>query len=375
MSGSTRGEPGAAQYGSGPTRGIYSTIDYLYAQGVKDGRERGLREGACREVCKLLLRHGRRTFGDPSEEQRAVPEALADHLDLGQLERLRDRLPDVSSWAELLEGTTPAPDPPAPPEYLLPCDFDPSPMPPSIDTYAKVELLTGQPAVVHLRFQRLYQEDLGAILYRENRRLAEKYGQMVQTVVLVLWPGADGPAVTGEFHTPGGEVFRYLLTRLWEKDADEMFDSPATAAFAPLARFAPERLPEIVRRMINVITAQDDAEAQSSFWSMAYSSMGLRYPAEQVHELLAPVMPRILAHKDARTMMSEGYYAGQSRAEGDGAGRAARDWVLALGTRRLGEPTTALREQLETVANLERLEQIAVQLRKAATWPEALAPA
>jgi hypothetical protein len=48
--------------------------------------------------------------------------------------------------------------------------------------------------------------------------------------------------------------------------------------------------------------------------------------------------------------------------------------VLWLGTRRLSEPPPSVREALETLPTLERLEQIAGRLRKASTWPEALTP-
>src|SRR5262249_17032759 len=156
-------------------------------------------------------------------------------------------------------------------------------------------------------------------------------------IVFLLWPGADGPAMTGKYRLPTGEVFRYHLTKLWEKDVDELFNSIATVAFAPLARFAPERLPEVVRRLEEGIatTAKNDDE-KTNVWFLAYSSMGLRYPAAQVNDLLAHKLPFLLQTPQCRRLLSDGYYAGHSRGEEEGQFQATRRWVLRLGSQRLG---------------------------------------
>jgi hypothetical protein len=355
--------------------GIYSTVDYLRAQGARDGKERGLQEGACRQTCKLLLRHGKRAFGDPGQDQRDALEALADRLGLAELERLCERFPRATNWAELLDGMTVPQEAPAAPEYLLPFEFDPTPLPPSIDNYFKVELTDGGSEVIHLRFQRLYQEDLGAILHRESEQLRQRYGGSVRTVVLLLWPGADGPAMTGEHRLPGGGVYQYNVTRLWEKDADEMVNSPATAVFAPLARFDPERLPEVLRRVGETLTAHaKDEEMLDKMWGLTYCCMGLRYPAEQVNELLAPVLPLIYRSQDTKGVLSEGYYEGHSSAQAEGALRATQRWVLTLGGQRLSEPPAGVEAALAGIRSLERLEQLAARVLKTATWQEALAP-
>ena len=63
---------------------MYSTLVWLHEQGEKDGRERGLREGECRELRKLLLRHGKRRFGEPTSEQLALLDVLAERWGLAQ---------------------------------------------------------------------------------------------------------------------------------------------------------------------------------------------------------------------------------------------------------------------------------------------------
>jgi hypothetical protein len=353
---------------------IYSTVAYLYDEGQKEGRQRGIQEGACRQLAKLLSRHGKRSFGPLQPEQRNVLESLTDRLGLVQLEQLRDRYLSAQNWAELLAGVTIPESPPTQPEYLLPFEFDPTPMPPSIDQYAKVRTEDGEAAVVHLRFQRLYQEDLGAILFRESVHLRERYRCPVKSVVLVLWKGADGPALTGQYRDPSGSLFCYQITRLWEKDVDEMLGSCGTIPFAPLARGAPERLPEIVHRMAEVISSQaKDQETIENLWGLAYLCMGLRYPAEQVNTLLADVLPTIYQCEDAKRVMSDGYYAGVSQGQEKGALQAMQCWVLTLGKRRLGEPPSNVPPAVEMIRSQERLEQLAARVLKGATWKEVLA--
>jgi hypothetical protein len=58
--------------------------------------EEGLKKGVVEETQRLILRLGQIRFGPPDAPTRTAVEALKD------LERLSERLLDVSSWAELL---------------------------------------------------------------------------------------------------------------------------------------------------------------------------------------------------------------------------------------------------------------------------------
>jgi predicted transposase YdaD len=67
------------------------------AEGIAEGRVEGKLEGA-REV---VLRLGRRRFGEPDA---ATQTALASLHDIERLEQLAERLLEVESWQELLKG-------------------------------------------------------------------------------------------------------------------------------------------------------------------------------------------------------------------------------------------------------------------------------
>ncbi|CAN5487540.1 hypothetical protein BH10PLA2_BH10PLA2_23760 [soil metagenome] len=352
---------------------IYSTVDFLQAEGERDGRLRGHHEGACRQACKLLLRFGKRAFGPPTDALRGQFQTLSEQGDLDQLERLLNRLPNATGWNYLVPTASSASTLPGPPDYLLPMEVDLTPVGPSIDQYAKMSLFAGKEVVIHLRFQRMYQKNLGEVLYKESRRLRGEGNLEVMTAVTLLWPGADGPDVTGEFRT-GKEVFRYQLVRLWEKDADEILAKPGMAMFAPLSRFAPERLPEILQRMSEKIAEQTDKETRENMWSIVYFCMGLIHPAERVHELLPHLLAQMRTRPDGRSMLSRGYYAGHSTSLAEGALATTRRFLFKSGTARLLEPTPALRQTLSAITNLERLEQIAARIQTAQTWQESLTP-
>jgi hypothetical protein len=356
--------------------GIYSTLDYLHSVGFRDGRERGLQAGTCRQLGKLLLRHGKRRLGSPREEQQTLLDHLIDRVALGPLEQARDRYLSAPDWVALLADLSAPEARPADPEYLLPFEIDPEPMPPSIDHYAQVTMRgTGKPSIIHLRFQRLYQENIGAVLYRESQRLQTEHHCPVQTAVTILWTGADGPAMTGEYAIPSGGTFHYLVTRLWEKDVESSFQSISTVSYAPLCKFPPEQLPDVVRRMDEYIeqSGRDENEKQI-LWVVAYSSMGLRWPAEQVNALLAKHLPMLLGRHECRSTLSEGFYEGYTKGEAEGVRQATLRWVLKLGGRRLGEAPPAVAQALETERAVDRLEQLASRALKAASWQEVLAP-
>ena len=68
-------------------------------EGRKEGRKEGEKKGQIAGAQKLLFHLGRSRLGPISKKARAAIEAIDD---LTRLERLGERLLDVSSWAELL---------------------------------------------------------------------------------------------------------------------------------------------------------------------------------------------------------------------------------------------------------------------------------
>jgi hypothetical protein len=355
---------------------VYSTWKFVHGEGMQDGRERGRREGACGQLGKLLLRHGKRLRESPTPEQQELLDRLVATLDLEQLEQVRDRLLSAGDWAGLLRDIEPSGEVPPQPAYLVPCEFDPGPLAPSIDEYAVMERrFLGGKLILHIRIQRLYQDDIGAVLYQDSKRLEAEQHCPNQTAVMLLCESADGPAMTGEYAIPGGGTYHYVLTRVWERDAEEMLQGAGLAIYAPLARFASGGLPDLLRRVEQVIErdARNEQDRENA-WVVLYGSMGLRYPAEQVNALLAHKLPYLRQTAVWRDIASAGYQAGCSQGYPEGAVQVSRRWILHLGGQRLGPPPTEIATALEAVTNLERLEQLAARVLKEADWQTTLAP-
>ena len=66
---------------------------------IAKGRAEGRAEGQAVEARKILLRQGSKRFGPADARARGAVEAITD---IDRLEKLTERLLDVSSWDELL---------------------------------------------------------------------------------------------------------------------------------------------------------------------------------------------------------------------------------------------------------------------------------
>jgi hypothetical protein len=76
-----------------------SGYQLILAEGEAKGRAEGEAKGRSAEAKAILLRLGRKRFGDPDTATVAALEAITD---LAYLESLSDRVLDVGSWQELL---------------------------------------------------------------------------------------------------------------------------------------------------------------------------------------------------------------------------------------------------------------------------------
>jgi hypothetical protein len=184
----------------------------------------------------------RRKFGANDAAGEALLDALARARAGDVLRQLGLSLLEKSGWDDWLAGIEPPP--PAAddfPEFAREeeKEIDLEPEPAFIDLTAKVSTGRG-PMIIHSRLQKWYQPDLGEVLYKESRRLEERFKTPVMVAVVLLWPSADGPAVTGRYQgtdARGRKVdFRYEVRRAWEMEPEAALASTATLMMVPLAR-------------------------------------------------------------------------------------------------------------------------------------------
>jgi len=260
----------------------------------------------------------------------------------------------------------------------LQIDFEPSG--PSIDTYMKVGLTDGGDAVVHMRIQKWYQPDLDRHLYQESRKLERKYGMPPMVVVILMWPPAEGPGMTGRFEERDArgkvqKVFTYTMRRAWEMTAEEVTHSPGTMLLAPLTKGSKQRMPEIVQMVKRGMEQNKaDAKTREMVWDAFYWSMGLICDLEEAHRALGDMLPVIHASRNYLSAKGQAFLDAYSPAQLEGPPAAARALVLRQANRRFGELPGAA-DTLAAITSVEDLEALAQRVLTAADWASLLTKA
>lgn len=158
------------------------------------------------------------------------------------------------------------------------------------------------------------------------------------------------------------------MVRLWQRPVEPILAGGlGTLPLAPLADVPPEALPAVVARMDERLAAAPKSQ-QAELWTATYILMGLRYPADVAHRLL----------REVRAMRESSTYQailaeGKAEGETEGALKEARKLLLALGSRRFGAPSPAVRDTLASIATVQRLEQLSERLLDVESWDELLA--
>jgi predicted transposase YdaD len=220
-----------------------------------------------------------------------------------------------------------------------------------------------------LELQATYDSDMARRLLRYAVLIHVRYELPVETVVVLLRPEADGPAMQGtySFTVPRRRratlTFRFRVLRIWERPAEELLSGGlATLPLTLLANVSRASLPDAVRRMEERIEREAPTRA-ADLWTAAYLLSGLRYERDFVADLLKGVR----ALKESTT-----YQAIIEEGEAIGRIQEARQILLRLGTRRFGNTTPTIEAALNAVLSLEELERLLIRLLEVESWDELL---
>ena len=249
-----------------------------------------------------------------------------------------------------------------------------------------------EPFIVHTEF--LSGRDLGLPqrTFWYNTLLSQKYDVPVWSVIVLLRPAADGPELTGVFEKsfPGrGQtlVFRYEVIRIWLEPPEKLLTAGlAVLPLAPVSNVAPEQLEGVVRAVAERLKREADPQVMTTLWTATTVLMGLRHPREQVKSIIEGVRDMILGIRGIeeswvyQDIFAEGEAKG--RAEGEAKGRAegkaegaveeARNALLRLGRKKLGEPDERVLSLVAALGDLDRLNLLLDALLEAARWDDLL---
>ncbi len=112
-------------------------------------------------------------------------------------------------------------------------------------------------------------------------------------------------------------------------------------------------------------------------WSAVYILMGLRYDQALVQRLLQGVrgMKESVTYQAIlQEGKAEGLALGEAKGivmgKAEGKAEEARRLLLLLGRDAFGEPSGAVQAAIRAVTDVQRLEQLAIQVKNAASWDE-----
>jgi predicted transposase YdaD len=229
------------------------------------------------------------------------------------------------------------------------------------------------PWLAHVESQAGYDPRMPQRLLRYNALLDERHDCPVMSVLMLLRPEADGPALTGSLHrtlsvAPDYLDFRYGIIRVWEEPVERILAGGlATLPLAPLAKVRPSELPKVIRRMEERLRREASPGDAALLWTATYLLMGLRYSADQVQALLQGVR-NMKESSTYQAILAEG------RTEGFGEGREeeARTLLLRLGRKRFGPPGRRISAAIKGITDVQRIEQLTERLLDVKSWDELL---
>lgn len=236
------------------------------------------------------------------------------------------------------------------------------------DKVLRVEAIP--PYLLHLEFVAGHDAaDLPTALNKRNILLDDRHGLLVRSVVVLLRPSADSPALT-ELRQRGFpeelpyNVFGYRVIRVWKIPPDHLLAGGlGTLPFAPISAVTEEELPGIIQQMERRLRRREATRLAGQLWAATYILLGLQHSPTTAQALLQGV----LSMKESTTyqaILQEGLQEGLAK----GAVKEACKLLLRLGSKKLGQPGARTQAALAKIADLARLETLIERLETVASW-------
>jgi hypothetical protein len=238
---------------------------------------------------------------------------------------------------------------------------------------------------MHIDFQAGPDARVPQRVHGYNALLEDRHELPVRSAVVLLRPAADLRNLTGVYERgfpdePAYLVFRYQVIRIWKVAAERLLAGEiGLLPLAPISSVTPAELPHIVDAMKRKLRKRSVAEAKD-LWTAAYVLMELRYDPHLIDQVLQGVIAmeesvtyQAIIAKGKHEGVQEGRLEGLQTGREEGRVGEARKILLLQGRDRLGEPDASTRAALESVTDVQRVEQWILSLNKAGSWQELLA--
>jgi hypothetical protein len=229
-----------------------------------------------------------------------------------------------------------------------------------------------RPHLIHIEVQARWDNTLARRMWRYNALLDLKYDLRVRSVALLLRPSADSKQMTGvlDLRLPDGDrvaEFHYSVVRAWQQPVEPLLTGPlATLPMATLADVPVADLPDILYQIDSRLMAETSPENAAIMMVRTLFLAGMRMDPEHVEEL----------KRGLRTMniLKESSFSRPYYEEGEKKGKitGAKKLLIHMGRARFGRLDKATRVKIESINDMERLEDLSVRLLNVASWADLL---
>ena len=148
---------------------------------------------------------------------------------------------------------------------------------------------------------------------------------------------------------------------------------------APVSNVTLEGLHDVLMAVARRLREEADTELTTTLWTATAILLGLRYTREQVGEMIEGVAKMVLGIRGIedswvyQDILARGRADGEARGRAEGLVEEARQILLGLGRKKLGEPREQVLSRIATVRDLDQLNRMLDRILDASTWEELLA--
>jgi predicted transposase YdaD len=259
---------------------------------------------------------------------------------------------------------------PAAPTHVI--DADIATVSGAADKVLRVEAVP--PYLLHLEFVAGHDAaDLEATLHKRNILLDERHSLLVRSVVILLRPEANSPALTGVRQRvfPGEtpyHFFAYRVIRVWQLPPAQLLASGlATVPLAAISAVTEAELPGIIKQMEQRFRQRPGRGRADQLWGATYILLGLLYS----QAIALTLLRRVMSMKESSTyqaILAEGRQEGRQEGLAEGAVLEARKLLVRLGRPRLGRPNARIQAALDRISSLDQLEQLLDRIATVESW-------
>ena len=174
-------------------------------------------------------------------------------------------------------------------------------------------------------------------------------------------------------------MFRYDVIRIWLEPPEKLLKGGLSLLpLAPVSNVAPDQLEVVLTEVAERLKREADPELMMTLWTATTVFTSLRHSRERVQAMIEGVtkmifgIPGIEESWVYQDILAKGLAEGEAKGEAKGAVKAARNTLLRLGRKKLGEPDQRVLSQLAELDDLDRLQLLIEGVLDAERWEDLL---